>query len=218
MHPSVPRHTDGADHQDQPGQPSTGHLGTLNDDRPPCDRRSQRRSTTPDIDLLRDKEVLEKLVGTMGGNFQDIRARWEVLNSAVSDANKDLRASDVRDEIVRYIDDEAGEKLTRSDLKKLTAFLKPEDGWRNLKRSGTSAVPQGDATAAYREIDAFLQNIGILVVPVGELERFEPDIPDHGPKWVTQVFERHRHKTPSASSVAFTRSIRDAAVRLSARV
>lgn len=173
---------------------------------------------TPDIDLLRDKEVLEKLVGTMGGNFQDIRARWEVLNSAVSDANKDLRASDVRDEIVRYIDDEAGEKLTRSDLKKLTAFLKPEDGWRNLKRSGTSAVPQGDATAAYREIDAFLQNIGILVVPVGELERFEPDIPDHGPKWVTQVFERHRHKTPSASSVAFTRSIRDAAVRLSARV
>ena len=31
-HPSVPRHTDGAHEQDQPGHHTTGHIGTLNDD------------------------------------------------------------------------------------------------------------------------------------------------------------------------------------------
>ena len=45
VHPSVPRYTDDADHQDQPGHHTTGHSGTLNDDRPPRARHSQRRST-----------------------------------------------------------------------------------------------------------------------------------------------------------------------------
>jgi len=31
-HPSVPRHTDGAHEQDQPGADSTGHISTLNDE------------------------------------------------------------------------------------------------------------------------------------------------------------------------------------------
>lgn len=168
-----------------------------------------------DIDFLREKPAVRKLVAEMGGDFDLVESRWNVLNAAVLATNKPLRSSDVRDKVDHYIDTEASSNLTPGDLKKLSLLLKHESGWQALKRSGSSAVPQGDATAAYYEINAYLETLGILVVPVGELERFEPDIPNHGPAWVTAVFERGRHKSPSTSSQSFAKAILETAKNLS---
>lgn len=45
MHPSVPRHTDGADHQDQTHPKARPRIGRINDDSKPHGRHAQRRST-----------------------------------------------------------------------------------------------------------------------------------------------------------------------------
>lgn len=169
---------------------------------------------TPDIDLLRDKDVLMKLIGAMGGDFSVIEPRWNVLRSAVADTNRLPLTSEVRANVNQYFENEAGDRLTSADQRKLNSMLKAESGWTALKRSGASAIPQGDATAAFNDINAYLKDIGILVVPCGELERFEPDIPDHGPKWVSQVFEANRHLSPSQASRDYTKLIRDTAALL----
>ncbi len=43
--PSLPRHTDGAHDQDQPGDYTSDHIGKLNDEWPPRGRHPERRST-----------------------------------------------------------------------------------------------------------------------------------------------------------------------------
>ena len=45
VHPSVPRHTDGADHQHQTQSQPGHHIGTLTDGSQPCGRHTERRST-----------------------------------------------------------------------------------------------------------------------------------------------------------------------------
>ncbi|EUA21702.1 hypothetical protein I545_0259 [Mycobacterium kansasii 662] len=45
MHPSVPRHTDGADHQDQNHADPEHHIGRINDGTAPRGRHPVRRST-----------------------------------------------------------------------------------------------------------------------------------------------------------------------------
>ncbi|BBY57018.1 hypothetical protein MSAR_01540 [Mycolicibacterium sarraceniae] len=47
VHPSVPRHTDGADHQPQPRSHLGHHIGTLTDGTTPHGRHPERRSTGP---------------------------------------------------------------------------------------------------------------------------------------------------------------------------
>jgi hypothetical protein len=56
-----------------------------------------------------------------------------------------------------------------------------------------------------------LKDIGLLVVPVGELERFAPEVSGHGPPWVVEVLERGLHKSPSDKAKSFVEMIRDAA-------
>jgi hypothetical protein len=34
----------------------------------------------------------------------------------------------------------------------------------------------------------------MFVVPVGELERWAPEVPDHGPGWVAQALEQKTHE------------------------
>lgn len=50
MHPSVPRHTDGAEHQHQTHTDADHHIGFLNDDYRPDTRHPRRRSTPRQMD------------------------------------------------------------------------------------------------------------------------------------------------------------------------
>jgi hypothetical protein len=53
--------------------------------------------------------------------------------------------------------------------------------------------------------------LGVLVVPVGELERFVQDVPGHGPAWVTAVLENNLHKSPGPEATDFVTKLRTAA-------
>lgn len=52
-------------------------------------------------------------------------------------------------------------------------------------------LPAGDATAAYRRLNQILNDAGIYVVPVGELECFIKDVGGHGPEWTNKVLEQY---------------------------
>jgi hypothetical protein len=90
-------------------------------------------------------------------------------------------------------------------------MIKAESGWDRAKQSGLASVPQGDGTQAAQRLLAELKSMGLLVVPVGEPERFVPEVPGHGPGWVVQVLERGLHKNPRPDAKSFVESIRDAA-------
>jgi len=109
------------------------------------------------------------------------------------------------------IDSLPNECISPREVDSLRAVVKADTGWEKAKRSGIGAVPQGTAYVACERLLSGLRDINLLVVPVGELERFAPGISGHGPGWVTAVLEQKMHETPGKDAVSFVGNIRDAA-------
>ena len=61
--------------------------------------------------------------------------------------------------------------------------------WENLKKSGISALPRGDATVAFDKLNKKLKEARIFIVTVGELECFVKQVGGHGQDWTNKVLE-----------------------------
>ncbi len=172
-----------------------------------------------DFDLLRDVDHVKRLLTSIGGAFEgSIQRDLAVLHAALKSDSKPLRKASLKDAFIASLDSAVNEVLTARDIENLRAITRAETGWDKVKRSGTAAVPQGDAFAATERLLAALAKSGILVVPVGELEGFARTVPGHGPAWVSAVLEQGLHKAPSGEALDFTHRIKDTCVALSALV
>lgn len=164
-----------------------------------------------DFDVLRDATDVEKIVGSLGGDYERYEADLKLVAKALTSDEKPLRKLTLKDELNRKIDTLPNETISRREAESLRAILKAESGWDKAKRSGLQAVPQGDAYEASERLLTGLRNAGLFVVPVGELERFAPGVPGHGPSWVSAVLEQKLHETPGHDALEFVKGIRDSA-------
>lgn len=163
----------------------------------------------PDFDVFRNRATLEKLVTLLGGNFDSIISDYNTVVDGLTQNVVPTRRIAMRDSLVRYLDGLPNEQLSRHEAEHLRAMIKVEDAWQNAKNSGQRALPGGDPSAACERLLAYLRAIGLMVVPVGEVERFVTTIGGHGPKWVAGVLASGLHRTPSPDAKAFVESIRD---------
>jgi len=81
---------------------------------------------------------------------------------------------------------ETGE-FPKSAIQKINRHLRDVSPWAQIKRTGESGIPSGQAISDYKMLKAVLEAQGLWIVPVGELEGFCREIGGHGPKWVQQV-------------------------------
>jgi hypothetical protein len=170
-----------------------------------------------DFDVLRNRNDIENICSAIDPNsFSTLEADWNVLTKALGSDSKPLRKTALKGEILAQIDDLDDQILTPSDIKKLRSLLHADDGWDKAKRAGLHSITQGDATMAGRRLLGKLDELGVLVVPVGELERFVPEVPGHGPVWVTAVLEQELHKSPSPGAAEFVKKLRATASRVAA--
>lgn len=146
-----------------------------------------------DFDILNDGSLMERTVTALGADPSPMRADLNVLSAALESDTKPLTKAAMREAFHRSLDGIAGELLTKKDATSLRGVIKIESGWDKIKRSGLTAVPQGAAYESCTKLLSQLKTIGLLVVPVGELERFVPSVAGHGPAWVTEVHERGLH-------------------------
>lgn len=56
-----------------------------------------------------------------------------------------------------------------------------------VKKFGFRGIPHGEAQTDYKLLKDSLEDIGIYLVPVGEIENFCPQIGSHGPKFITKL-------------------------------
>jgi len=143
-----------------------------------------------DFDLLREASDVGRLVGSMGGDFSLHEADLKIVASALTADTKPLRKTTLQDALLRALDGLPNEFISASEAESVRRIIRSDTGWDKAKRAGLSAVPQGDAYAACERLLKGLQDINLLVVPVGELERFEPRIAGHGPAWVSALIHR----------------------------
>lgn len=165
-----------------------------------------------DFDVLRSDGDVKRLVASLGGRFEDFAKDLRILASALDSDTKPLRKVTLKDDLIRRID-ELPDLVGPREAEALRSAIRAETGWDKAKRAGKSAVPQGEASDACDRLLAALKEIGLLVVPVGELERFAPGVAGHGPAWVTEVLDQGLHVTPGHDALEFVESIRAAASR-----
>lgn len=71
---------------------------------------------------------------------------------------------------------------------------KVDDGWSLLKRGGVRALPHGDPTAAAQRLIEALQDAGLFLVGVGELEGWHADVPQKSSAWLDKVLSEELYK------------------------
>lgn len=168
-----------------------------------------------DFDILRDRAKLKKLVESKGGVFESIEREWRIVSAHLDSKVDRLNKSSLRDALTAAIDEIESEHVDRDTANRLKSHLKPNDGWSRAKEAGLASLGGGDPTNACLELMESLANMGVLVVPVGELEGFEGRAGGHGAAWVANVFENDFHKTPGRGAVEFVTRILEVATSAS---
>lgn len=85
--------------------------------------------------------------------------------------------------------------------------------WEELKHTGISGFPSGEAYQSLRRLVDHLAEYGILILPVGELEDLDKNVasegtsakPLHGAKWVNTMLKENKHKTNSEARKILSR-------------
>lgn len=72
-------------------------------------------------------------------------------------------------------------RLTREQVEAVRDAARMNDGWSLAKRGGLDALPGGQLSERARDLVEQLARVSIFVVPVGELERWVPEIGGTGP-------------------------------------
>jgi energy-coupling factor transporter ATP-binding protein EcfA2 len=137
-----------------------------------------------DIDFLSERDLVKNSVAAFGGNWADVEVLWERVDSAVRGGIKPISVEDIKSEIIQTLQNAEKEKLPKGDI---AALMKQGTAWNKVKKFGEIAIPNGQAKTDYKALKSALENLGIFVIPVGEIENFCPEIGSHGPKFVTKL-------------------------------
>jgi hypothetical protein len=141
-----------------------------------------------DFDLLNDRQMTVDLTEALGATFTDqMNADLNVLSAALRGSEPAPTVEAIVASVRQVIAEETAD--VRSLTTKIQSALKPLTGWRAAKKQGVSAVPNGAPTVAANRLLGELQERGLFVLPVGEVESFVPEIGGHGPAWVVSVVE-----------------------------
>ena len=146
-----------------------------------------------DFDVFREEQPLRRIVEDLGGNWSAVQGDWTVVKSALDSDSKAPSTGYVREKVEQVLSEVETPTLSKEDSTNIRQLVRPDSGWDRAKRGGKAEVPQGDASARVESLLDTLRSLGLFVVEVGELERFAPAVPRHGPAWVSAVHEQGLH-------------------------
>ena len=143
-----------------------------------------------DIDILR--EGIEGIVKTLGGDWKTVQPIVKKIKDTIENHKPWLNAEEIRTAILEKLGTEPlkGE-FSKEKRSGIEAIFKKASPWDAVKEAGESAIPAGEGTRQFQELQHLCKQIGLWIVPVGELEGFCKSVGGHGPKWVQQVIEQY---------------------------
>ena len=143
-----------------------------------------------DIDVLNDLTVLGKIVEALRGDWEQIRPLADALKKEIEISVPVLSFDDLRTSIRRELDKAPADHNPVKNLRSRIDDIFPQSvPWGALKRGGKAALPQGQATQRFNRLQTLCGQVGLWIVPVGELEGFCKSIGRKGPAWVQKVVE-----------------------------
>lgn len=163
-----------------------------------------------DIDVLNDEATLFKIVDALGGSIESVKPLSRAVKKAIENHRPQLSVEEVKKGIKDVLEGASSEpdslKALRSGIDGVFGKVSP---WDAIKNAGEAALPAGQATQQFHDLQTMCRQFGLWIVPVGELEGFCKSIGGHGPRWVQEVIEQRDLANDSELERArmFTREI-----------
>ena len=144
-----------------------------------------------DIDILRNQADLRKLIETLGGDWPHAEPLSKSINSAIEQSQLNLDSLGVKNDIEEILKETPLSGEFPSDLRRrIEATFPRASRWERIKDAGQAALPPGDTTQRFQQIQQLCNKIGLWIVPVGQLEGFCRSVGYHGPRWVQHVIDQ----------------------------
>ena len=144
-----------------------------------------------DIDVIRDKYVIQQLITVLGGDWCSSRPLVSAVDSAIRKGTGWKKAGEVKeqiDEIMAGISPE--EEVPRPAQIQIESIFRASTPWGYVKSAGESAIPSGIPTQNFNNLKDKCKQIGLWIVPVGELEGFCTAF-SKSSGWAQQVLEKY---------------------------
>lgn len=156
-------------------------------------------SVVTDVDILNEQNTFKNLYEKLGGDWENVSTHWNAVKTSVEKTRPPLNAEQVKSLVAIELEKVEGlgkfPKDTEREIKKVFKITSP---WSSLKQSGKSALPGGQVSKHYEELEKKCSDQGLWIVPVGELEGFCRTIQaSHGPSFVEKVLEERDLNTDS---------------------
>ena len=143
-----------------------------------------------DIDIVRDISVFKSTIESLGQDSAHVLRLAKAVKTAIEQHRPWLNAREIKREMLGILDETPeSEEFPRNQRSKILALFRKASPWDVVKNSGESAVPSGDPSRRFQELLVFCKEMGLWIVPVGELEGFCKSVGGHGPSWVQRVIE-----------------------------
>lgn len=152
-----------------------------------------------DIDILNDVTLLKRLVTAVNGNWQLIEAPIRLVLNEISTRANYPTAKALKDAIPGLSSRLDTDRISDAEADRLKDALKRDSGWKSIKATGVRSL-RGEPLAALEQVLEHLLGLGIFVVPIGELESWEPAIAGHGPSFVRGFLEAGHHRESSRTA------------------
>ena len=146
-----------------------------------------------DIDVLNDDTILLRIIDALGGDRERVKPVALAVKRAIENHRPQLSVDEVKKGIKDVLEEAPSEPDSMKELRSgIDAVFGKVSPWDAIKNAGEAALPAGQATQQFHDLQALCKQFGLWIVPVGELEGFCKSIGGHGPSWVQQVIEQRK--------------------------
>ena len=150
-----------------------------------------------DLDILKSADVLKNIFETLGGEWVAIESMVRTVRCPI-EQKPWSNARKIKEDILEKLDTVPSEgAFPREKRSEIEAIFRKATPWDAVKEAGETAIPAGQATQQFGRLKEHCKQVGLWIVPVGELEGFCKSVGGHGPRWVQQVLEERDLSTDS---------------------
>jgi hypothetical protein len=155
-----------------------------------------------DLDALNDRELLKRVAAALGATWSpEIDGLYQVATAEFRNPPKQRKVKQVLGEIKGALGDDHDATYNKEMRSGVQIALSLDSPWKRLKEYGLLAF-KAEPLRAQELLDA-LAAIGIVLVEVGELERFGRTLGiAKGSGWVSAALEAGIHKNPESQKIS----------------
>ncbi|MBK9124639.1 MAG: ATP-binding protein [Chloroflexi bacterium] len=143
-----------------------------------------------DFDVLQDAARFKSVVESLGEDFSQIQSKFESINADLKHVAPVRDKSSIATTLRRHADElENGKSLSVETIKKIDRELAEASAWSQPKQHGINAL-KGQAHETCKTLLQELAEIGLFIVPVGELEGWERGLPASKSEWISDALRK----------------------------